>query len=204
MGRWRQGGRAAAAAPGGEGAKPPTTLDLKLRKRVETKEGSGRFHTVVQPTQWDAGKTAAVVCDMWDLHHCLNAVRREGEMAPRMNEVLKALRSRGVLIIHAPSSCMDAYQDHPARKRAQQTPRAKNLPKEIGQWCRQIPAEEKGAYPIDQLDGGEDDDPEEHRQWAAKLESLGAIRELPGNPKSTSWKSTTETSSATAARRSGA
>ena len=61
------GGRAAPAAPGGEGAKPPTTLDLKLRKRVETKEGSGRFHTLVQPTQWDAGKTAVVVCDMWDL-----------------------------------------------------------------------------------------------------------------------------------------
>jgi nicotinamidase-related amidase len=119
---------------------------------------------------------------MWDAHHCLNAVRREEEMVPRMNEVLEKARGRGVFIIHAPSSCMDAYKDHPARKRAQAAPKAKDLPKDIEKWCDKIPAEEKGKYPIDQSDGGEDDDLKEHEAWHEKLASLGR------NPKAP-WKS---------------
>src|SRR5215469_15627141 len=136
----------------------PGTLSLTLRKHVETRPGSGRFHTLTQLAQWDTKKTTIIVCDMWDSHHCLNAVRRVGEMAPRMNQLLTEARNRGVLIIHAPSSCMDAYKDHPARRNALKTPRAKNLPKDIGRWCDRIPAEEKGTYPIDQKDGREDDD----------------------------------------------
>ena len=42
---------------------------------------------------------------------------------------------------------MDAYKDHPARKRAQSAPKAANLPDDIAGWCNQIPAEEKGIYP---------------------------------------------------------
>src|SRR6185312_15366587 len=114
--------------------------------------------------------------------HCLNAVRREKEMAPRMEKVLQEARRKGFLIIHAPSSCMDAYKDHPARKRALDTPRSTSLPAQIGQWCNQIPSEERGKYPIDQSDGGEDDDLAEHRDWAAKLTSMGR------NPKAP-WKS---------------
>src|SRR5262245_65229077 len=106
----------AADAPKDSGSK----LSLQLRSRVETKEGSRRFHTVVRPAEWDAKKTALIVCDMWDLHHCLNATRRGAELAPRMNELLNEARDRGVLVIHAPSSCMETYKDHPARKRAQQ------------------------------------------------------------------------------------
>ena len=61
---------------------------------------------------------------MWDSHHCLNAVRRAVEMAPRMNEVLEAARKQGVSIIHAPSSCMEPYANHPGRKLAQSAPKA--------------------------------------------------------------------------------
>jgi nicotinamidase-related amidase/type 1 glutamine amidotransferase len=157
-------------------------LSLTLRKRIETRPGSGRFHTVVQPARWDGKKTALIVCDMWDLHHCLNAVRREGEMAPRTNRVLTEARARGVLVIHAPSSCMEPYKNHPARLAALKTPRSKHLPKDIADWCKRIPAEEKGVYPIDQSDGGEDDDLAEHRQWAEKLQKMGR------NPRAP-WKS---------------
>ena len=160
-------------------------LSLRLRQRVETKPGSGRFDTVTRPAEWGAARTAVIVCDMWDLHHCLNAVRRGAEMAPRMDRFLVEARNRGALIIHAPSECMAAYKDHPARKRAQQIPRAKNLPKDIGKWCNRIPAEEKGTYPIDQSDGGEDDDPAEHRAWADKLKAMGR------NPRAP-WKSQTD------------
>ena len=34
-----------------------------------------------------------------------------------MNRAVKAAHDRGILIIHAPSSCLEAYKDHPARKR---------------------------------------------------------------------------------------
>ncbi len=148
-------------------------LTLHSRSRVETAAGSGLFRTVAKTLNWDPKKTAIVVCDMWDLHHCLNATRRGAEMAPRMNRVLKEARSRGVTIIHAPSRCMEFYKGHPGRKRAMTIPRALNMPQDIGSWCYVIPSEEQGKYPIDQTDGGEDDDLLEHRQWAAKLTALG-------------------------------
>jgi type 1 glutamine amidotransferase/nicotinamidase-related amidase len=161
------------------------TFQLRLRKQIETAKGSGKFHTVTRPATWQADKTAVIVCDMWDLHHCLNATRRGAEMAPRMNAVLDKARDAGAVIIHAPSGCMDAYKDNPARKHALDTPRSKNLPRDIGKWCYRIPAEEKGVYPIDQTDGGEDDDPAEHAAWAKKLAGMGR------NPKAP-WKSETD------------
>jgi nicotinamidase-related amidase len=160
-------------------------LKLTLRSKQQTAPDSGRFHTVTHDETWAGSQTAVIVCDMWDLHHCLNATRRGAEMAPRMNNVLTEARQRGAIIIHAPSGCMETYQDHPARKRAQTTARSEKLPKDIGKWCYQIPAEEQGEYPIDQSDGGEDDDPQEHADWAKKLASMGR------NPKAP-WKSQTD------------
>ena len=171
-----------AVSSGAEGQ----SLNLLLRSRTETAEGSGRFHTVTRPETWKANQTAIIVCDMWDYHHCLNAVRRGTEMAPRMNEVLKNARERGAVIIHAPSSCTAAYADHAARKRAQAVERVDKLPIEISKWCYKIPEEERGKYPIDQTDGGEDDGPEEHAAWASKLASMGR------NPKAP-WKAQMDT-----------
>lgn len=148
-------------------------LQLTLQKRVETKPGSGEFRVTATAEKWDAAKTAIIVCDMWDLHHCKNAVKREGELAPRMNDLLEKARAQGVFIIHAPSSCMKFYEGHPARERAKAAPKAANLPAEIGSWCKQIPAEEAGKYPIDQTDGGEDDEAAEHAAWAEELKAKG-------------------------------
>ncbi len=76
---------------------------------------------------------------------------------------------------------MPAYADHRARKRAIAAPAAKNAPRDVEFWCSRIPSEEQAVYPLDQSDGGEDDDPAEHAEWAAKLKSLGRN---PGMP----WK----------------
>lgn len=151
---------------------PAAPLQFTLQKRVEDSK-AGEYRAVTTRESWEPGHTAIIVCDMWDLHHCLNAVRREGEMAPRMNTLLEKSRAQGVFIIHAPSSCMKFYESHPARARAKAAPKAANLPSGIGEWCRKIPAEEKGVYPIDQSDGGEDDDPAEHAKWAAELKAKG-------------------------------
>src|SRR6266478_820655 len=104
------------------------SLVVNLRRLVDTPKG---FVSETKQETWPAGKTAIIVCDVWDAHHCLNAVRRIEEMVPRMNEVLKTARQRGILIIHAPSECMAAYADHPARKRAQAAAKASSLPREI-------------------------------------------------------------------------
>lgn len=158
--------------------------DLKLQFRYQKKTGkdSGQYHRLHRSENWDPQKTAIIVCDVWDYHHCLNAVRRLTEFAPRLDNLLKMARKQGVTIIHAPSDCMPAYQGHPARHRAMQVPQSKTQPADIKNWCSRIPAEEQAVYPVDQSDGGEDDDPQEHASWAKKLKSLGRNPGLP-------WKS---------------
>lgn len=168
---------ASLAAPKNAGAE----IELQLRYQKETSTGSGRYHRLTRKESWKPEQTAVIVCDVWDMHHCLNAVRRAEEFAPRLNQVIAKLRQQGVTVIHAPSDCMNFYADHPARKRASETPKASPLPPDIQSWCSRIPSEEKGVYPIDQSDGGEDDDPQEHAEWAAKLQAMGR------NPKAP-WK----------------
>jgi nicotinamidase-related amidase/type 1 glutamine amidotransferase len=160
-------------------------LAWTLRSRIEAPGTGGQYRVIERKAAWDPRRTAIIVCDMWDLHHCLNATRRGAELAPRMDRVLRAARDRGVTIIHAPSGCMAPYKDHPARRRAQETTRSQGLPADIGTWCDRIPAEERGQYPIDQSDGGEDDDPAEHARWAARLAALGR------NPRAP-WRSQTD------------
>ena len=160
-------------------ARSAEPLKLTLRYQRETSLNSGRFHQLVRGEQWKPEETAIIVCDVWDYHHCLNAVRRLEEFVPRLNDVLIRAREQGVTIIHSPSDCMPAYQDHPARKRAAEAPAAAFVPHECGTWCSLVPAEERAVYPIDQSDGGEDDDPAEHAAWAAKLTALGRNPGMP-------------------------
>ncbi len=110
------------------------TFQLNFRSQQETAEGSGKFHSLTKSGKWKAKETAIVVCDMWNDHYCRNAARRVGEMAPRMNEVLKAARKQGALIIHCPSGCMKHYADTPQRKLAQQAPEVK-AKIELQSWC---------------------------------------------------------------------
>ena len=150
-----------------------SAFDMTLRQRVKSTNTNWDYQVQKVQQTWKARETAVIVCDMWDLHHCKNAVTRVGEMTPRMNELLIKARKAGALIIHSPSSCMDFYEGHPGRLKAKSAPTAANLPDDIGAWCYVIPEEEQGVYPIDQSDGGEDDDPIEHEEWAKYLESIG-------------------------------
>ena len=109
-------------------------LELNFRTQVETADGSGRYHSLSEQKTWKAAETAVVICDMWNDHYCRNAARRAGEMAPRMNDVIKKAREQGVLIVHAPSGCMDKYADTPQRKLAQQAPKVKT-DEALGSWC---------------------------------------------------------------------
>jgi nicotinamidase-related amidase len=154
-------------------------IKLSLRSQVkDTSQPENAFRNLVRDEAWTARQTAVIVCDMWDSHHCYRAVQRENQMVPRMDSLLSTLRMRGATVIHAPSSCMAAYQDHPARQRVLEVPKVTS-PEGINSWCHSIPAEESATYPIDQSDGGEDDTPEEHAAWAEKLEAQGLNPKAP-------------------------
>lgn len=133
------------------------TLSLQTRRRGE--DPAGRLSIEYRTVQWDATKTAVIVCDMWAKHWCAGATSRVGQMAPRMNALLAEARRRGALIIYAPSGGMNHYENHPARKRAQDAPRADNLPDGIDRWCRELDVEKGQDWPVDQADGGCDCDP---------------------------------------------
>jgi type 1 glutamine amidotransferase/nicotinamidase-related amidase len=153
-------------------------FDLTLRTRAQLKD-SNSFNVREAQQSWDADTTAVIVCDMWDSHHCFRAVKRVQKLAPEIEKFLQVTRDQGATIIHAPSSCMEFYVEHPARERAVDIPMSKSLPEKIGEWCYQIPAEEAGEYPIDQTDGGEDDGAEEHQRWASELEAHGRDPKAP-------------------------
>ncbi len=167
----------ATAAPGYAPADTPSenALSLYTRSRAKAQE-SEHFDLAYKSIDLDARKTAVVVCDMWNKHWCSSATRRVGEMAPRMNEVLKAARSRGALIIHCPSGTLDFYKDTPGRKLAQQAPKVEpKVP--LQNWCHLDPDSE-APLPIDDSDGGCPEPDESRHAWSRQI---AALEIMPGD-----------------------
>ena len=160
------------AIGGGELAAAEKPLTLHLRKRVETKHGSGRFHAVTETVAWNPAKTAIVVCDMWNEHWCKGATRRVAEMAPRMNDVLTAARKQGVLIIHCPSNTMKFYAGTPQRQLAQRAARV-STKTPLKTSCG-LDKNREGRLPIDDSDGGCDCDPpcKQGSPWTHEIDTL--------------------------------
>ncbi|MHC4807235.1 MAG: isochorismatase family protein [Planctomycetota bacterium] len=150
------------------------TLILTARSRAETPEAGGELMVLYNRLEPEPSQTAIIICDMWHRHWCRGATRRVAELAPRMNEVIVIARDKGVLIIHAPSGTVEHYANHPARKRAQNAPKAANLPGDIAKWCKWIDKAEKTVYPIDQSEGGCDCQPkcEKGSPWRKQIDTL--------------------------------
>ena len=104
--------------------KVPGTLNLRARRREEEPLGSGNFRVSEEALRWDVAQTAIIIIDMWDAHTCHLSAQRVAAMAPRMNQVIDAARSLGVMIIHAPSDTMKYYEGRPERLRMQSAPKA--------------------------------------------------------------------------------
>ncbi len=155
------------------------TLTMRLTRQVAVAPHSPNFHRLSEDQDWESSRVAVIVCDVWDSHHCLQAVRRVHELAPRIDSFVASMRERGATIIHAPSDCMAFYTEHPARLRAQRVAVSSDLPADIQRWCDRIPIEADVPYPVDQSDGGEDDDPIEHAQWQAALTAMGRNPKTP-------------------------
>ena len=160
-----------SAAPGN------SNLVLHTQSRVENKKMVGKWEVVNRTVDWEPGQTALIITDMWDKHWCDSATARVAELAPAINEFASIARSKGVLIIHAPSETMKFYKDQPGRKLAVNAPRAANLPKNISVPCRYAGGKlllERGVY---DLDGGCDKPCGEKKciqrsVWSRQIESI--------------------------------
>ncbi len=147
-------------------------LPLNCR-RLEKIPGTADQWTVTnRQVEWVPSGTAAVICDMWNEHWCKGATARVAEMAPRMNDLISELRRRGVLIIHCPSDTMKYYEGTPGRKLAQSAPKVDPNPPLKG-WCGIDPAREP-ALPVDDSDGGCNDDPpcQQGSPWTHEIDTL--------------------------------
>lgn len=96
-------------------------LTLTLRSRAAT-PGQPVAPVSEKQVNWDPRRTAIIVCDMWDQHWCKSAASRVNELAGPMNNMLKAARAQGMLIIHAPSTCTEFYKNTRQRQRAKEAP----------------------------------------------------------------------------------
>jgi nicotinamidase-related amidase len=151
-------------------------LTLQTRSRVA--EGGGD-RVSERTVQWPANKTALIICDMWDDHWCKGAAARVVELAPRMNELVREARSRGVFVIHAPSSVVGFYDGTPQRNRAKQaafakTPVALSTADRWGtKWCWPDKMREP-ELPIDDSDMGCDckDKCEIREAWKRQIASI--------------------------------
>lgn len=133
-------------------------LQLTLRSRLAA-PGDKPVAAQEQKMNWEAQRTAIIVCDMWDQHWCKSAAARVSELAGPMNLMLKAARARGVFIIHAPSTCTGFYRNTPQRQRALNASFAKTpVPLAASErwgtaWNWPDPKRE-GVLPIDDSDMG--------------------------------------------------
>jgi len=100
--------------------RPADTLTARVRVRRAAADGSDEAHEETEV--WRAADTALVIVDMWAEHECVAAALRVAALAPRVAAFAAALRDRGALIVHAPSSGVDemapGFPEPRARARA--------------------------------------------------------------------------------------
>ncbi len=146
-------------------------IKISLQKRISGDSVKGTSSFVRETQDWNPQETAIIICDMWNQHWCKGATRRVAEMAPIMNKVLVLARLKGVLIVHAPSDCINYYKNHPARKTVQNL-KSKNAEKLVSE--DKLPPEKDAVWPIDQSDGGCDCFPacKEGRTWTHEIDDL--------------------------------
>ncbi|MGA2032095.1 MAG: isochorismatase family protein [Thermoguttaceae bacterium] len=149
-------------------------LTVHLRSQVLKADvgGHNRWQVVNHAKSLKAEETAIIICDMWDKHWSRGAAERVGQMAPRMNEVVKAARARGVTVVHCPSETIDFYKDSAARQRVLAAPKAE-MPPEA--------AHADPPQPCDAGDGGSDTgEVRAYRAWSRQHPAIEIDQEKDG------------------------
>lgn len=137
---------------------------LDLRSRVELFRGSNEWREIHVKYAFNAAESALIVCDMWDRHWCSGANLRVAALVRRLEPVLETARSKGMIIVHAPSETMSYYANTPQRQRMLTLP-SFSPPKEMNITSPPLP--------INDSDGGCDTAGEkEHRAWTCEHPGL--------------------------------
>ena len=76
------------------------SFNVQLRDRIKNSDHNNEIRERVE--KWSPSETAVIVCDMWDSHHCYNAVKRVNEIAPRIDKFIYKVRTSGGTVIHSP------------------------------------------------------------------------------------------------------
>ena len=137
-------------------AKAEGALRFPARMPEAVDAAKGEWQDKTTQVELPISETAILLCDVWDKHWCSGASARVDELAPKIDEVVKAARAKGVQIIHAPSDTLFSYVDTPQRRRMMDAPQADKPPLKLV---------EEVDLPIDDSDGGCDTD--ETRQYSA-------------------------------------
>ena len=135
-------------ADGGRGADrdQPVRVTARRRELALDERGYRDWRIVERPVDLRPESTALLLCDVWDHHWCRGAEERLEPLVPRIDRTARAARDRGMLVVHAPSSTMAFYADHPARARVLHAPPAA------------APAERAHPDPPLPIDGGDSSD----------------------------------------------
>lgn len=103
----------------------------------------------IEALVWKPIETAIIICDMWDTHTCRGAAKKVAEIAPKINGFVAAGRTRGMLIVHAPSDVINFYNGTSQRQLAQYAPMVKAS---IAFKWNPLDLAREGPLPIDDSD----------------------------------------------------
>ena len=146
------------------------SLRISKQLKVASTLDKGAWDLVSRIEAWKPAETAIIICDMWDRHWCDDATARVAEMATEMNRVISIAREKGVLIVHAPSDCMDYYANHPGRKEAGRYSDRRMAALANGS---KLPSEANAPWPVDQSDEGcENPECKPHKVWTKQMDAL--------------------------------
>ena len=137
------------------------TLGLNFRSQ-ELGLDAGRhtcWHVITTCVELRATELAILICDMWDMHWSKGATERVDALAPRMDQVIRAARVRGVQVIHAPSETMGFYAQTPARQRVIDAPHVEPPAPQLERLDPLLPIDDSGGG----SDTGED---RQYKAWS--------------------------------------
>ncbi|MEI6514322.1 MAG: hypothetical protein WCO51_13770, partial [bacterium] len=95
------------------------TIHLTLHSqelRVDEK-GYNQWFAMEESADWPIEETALLLCDVWNQHWSRSATERLDALAPQMNEVVKAARSKGMPVVFAAADITGFYRGTPARQK---------------------------------------------------------------------------------------
>ena len=96
---------------------------VTLRSRVHLFRTGDEWSEVRADYRFNPAKSAVIVCDMWDKHWCTGANVRVAALVKRLEPLLEAARTSGMIVVHAPSDTMAYYANAPQRERILLLPR---------------------------------------------------------------------------------